>query len=52
MKTVEFIKDHVYGGIPVKKGEKITLDDDRRAVMLEKAGVVAKARKAKEKVEG
>lgn len=51
MKTVEFAKDHTYGGVPVKKGDKIKLDDSRRATMLEKAGVVAKAPKAKEKAE-
>lgn len=51
MKTVEFTKDHTYGGVAVKKGDKIKLDDPRRAAMLEKAGVVAKATKAKEKAE-
>lgn len=51
MKTVEFTKDHTYGGIPVKKGDKITLDDERRAAMLVKAGVVAKAPKAEKKAE-
>lgn len=45
MKTVEFIKDHQYGGIPMKKGDKLVLPDDR-AEMLVKAKA-AKMFKAK-----
>lgn len=34
MKTVEFIKDHLYGGIPMKKGDRIELPDDRAGMLV------------------
>ena len=49
MKTVEFTKRHVYGGVPFEKGDKLECPDDRAASLV-KAGV-AKTPKAKEKSE-
>lgn len=49
MKTVEFTKRHVYGGVPFEKGDKLECPDDR-AESLVRAGVV-KAQRPKEKSE-
>lgn len=35
MKTVEFTKNHVYGGLPFGKGDKLELPDDRAAFLAE-----------------
>ena len=45
MKTVEFTKDHQYGGHHMKKGEKLELPDDRAELLV--AARVAKLPKAK-----
>lgn len=45
MKTVEFSKDHLYGGVPFKKGDKLELPDDRAELLAgAKAIKVAKAK--------
>ena len=41
MKTVEFVKDHLYGGLPMKKGEKLELPDDRAEMLIEAKAVKA-----------
>lgn len=45
MKTVEFTKDHQYGGHNMKKGEKLELPDYRAELLV--AAKVAKLPKAK-----
>lgn len=45
MKTVEFTKKHVYGGIVFHKGDKLECPDDRAKALI-KSGA-AKAPKAK-----
>jgi hypothetical protein len=45
MKTVEFIKDHVYGGLTFKKGEKLELPDSRADLLVKsKAAKLPKAK--------
>jgi len=45
VRTVEFIKDHLYGGQPMKKGEKLELPDDRADLLV--AAKAVKAPRAK-----
>lgn len=45
MKTVEFIKDHIYGGVPFTKGEKLELPEDRANLLVKaKAARLPKAK--------
>ncbi|MDO6587334.1 hypothetical protein Q4543_17620 [Salipiger sp. 1_MG-2023] len=47
MTLVEFKQDHVYGGIAFKAGETLECPD-KRAKMLQKAGVAKIPRKSKD----
>ena len=48
MKTVEFTKKHIYGGIPFEADDRLECPDDRAALLV-KAGV---AKEVAGRVEG